>query len=78
MPLFLVVGVICKVLLLLLGGADVVHLFIRKIHKKLMFRILRIIKSDPVGIQTQDLENRNLTLYSAKLRDHFACLRMQK
>ena len=33
-------------------------------------------KSDPVGIQTQDLQNRNLTLYSAKLRDpfcYFAC-----
>ncbi len=28
---------------------------------------------DPVGIQTQDLQNRNLTLYSAKLRDQ--CLR---
>ena len=27
------------------------------------------MKSDPVGIQTQDLQNRNLTLYSAKLRD---------
>ena len=27
---------------------------------------------DPVGIQTQDLQNRNLTLYSAKLRDHCA------
>ena len=27
------------------------------------------IPSDPVGIQTQDLQNRNLTLYSAKLRD---------
>ena len=26
-------------------------------------------KCDPVGIQTQDLQNRNLTLYSAKLRD---------
>ena len=25
-------------------------------------------RSDPVGIQTQDLQNRNLTLYSAKLR----------
>ena len=30
---------------------------------------LRYNKSDPVGIQTQDLQNRNLTLYSAKLRD---------
>ncbi len=28
-----------------------------------------IYYSDPVGIQTQDLQNRNLTLYSAKLRD---------
>ena len=27
---------------------------------------------DPVGIQTQDLQNRNLTLYSAKLRDQMA------
>ena len=27
------------------------------------------IPRDPVGIQTQDLQNRNLTLYSAKLRD---------
>ena len=25
---------------------------------------------DPAGIQTQDLQNRNLTLYSAKLRSH--------
>ena len=28
---------------------------------------------DPVGIQTQDLQNRNLTLYSAKLRDRGFC-----
>ena len=28
---------------------------------------------DPVGIQTQDLQNRNLTLYSAKLRGHKRC-----
>ena len=27
---------------------------------------------DPVGIQTQDLQNRNLTLYSAKLRGLYA------
>ena len=30
-------------------------------------------RGDPVGIQTQDLQNRNLTLYSAKLRDLTAC-----
>ena len=29
---------------------------------------------DPVGIQTQDLQNRNLTLYSAKLRDQIFIL----
>ncbi len=28
------------------------------------------VLSDPDGIQTHDLQNRNLTLYSAKLRDH--------
>ena len=32
----------------------------------------RSYKRDPVGIQTQDLQNRNLTLYSAKLRDQMA------
>ncbi len=25
---------------------------------------------DPVGTQTQDLQNRNLTLYSTELRGH--------
>ena len=29
-------------------------------------------KSDPDGIQTHDLQNRNLTLYSAKLRSLYA------
>ena len=33
---------------------------------------------DPVGIQTQDLQNRNLTLYSAKLRDLCICLLVSK
>ena len=28
---------------------------------------------DPGGIQTHDLQNRNLTLYSAKLRDPLFC-----
>ena len=27
------------------------------------------VESDPDGIQTHDLQNRNLTLYSTKLRD---------
>ena len=31
--------------------------------------VLKIYFCDPVGIQTQDLQNRNLTLYSAKLQD---------
>ena len=37
---------------------------------------------DPAGIQTQDLQNRNLMLYSAKLWDLCICLlgskRMQR
>ena len=39
-----------------------------------MFGFNLILICDPVGIQSQDLQNRNLTLYSAKLRDliHFA------
>ena len=32
---------------------------------------------DPEGIQTLDLQNRNLTLYSAKLRDLFL-IRVQR
>ena len=35
-------------------------------------------KYDPVGIQTQDLQNRNLTLYSAKLRDLYVRLLFSK
>ena len=31
------------------------------------------ITREPGGIQTHDLQNRNLTLYSAKLRNQFAC-----
>ena len=33
-----------------------------------------VLACDPVGIQTQDLQNRNLTLYSAKLRDLDVCV----
>ena len=34
--------------------------------------------SDSVGIQTQDLQNRNLTLYSAKLRSQMMLQRYCK
>ena len=70
---FLEIRAICKALLLWLSGANVVHCVNRKNRKKLKFSFLRILISDPVGIQTQDLQNRNLTLYSAKLRDLTAC-----
>jgi hypothetical protein len=33
----------------------------KKIRKNLKLRVLRILISDPVGIQTQDLQNRNLS-----------------
>ena len=51
-------------------GRFVVQLQNKKIRKIPYISFLRISLSDPVGIQTQDLQNRNLTLYSAKLRDH--------
>ena len=53
---------ICKALLLWLSGANAVHYVNRKIRKKLIYKILRILRSDPVGIQTQDLQNRNQML----------------
>ena len=37
-----------------------------------------LLLCEPEGIQTLDLQNRNLTLYSAKLRVPFVCLRVQK
>ncbi len=40
--------------------------------------IIITLFGDPVGIQTQDLQNRNLTLYSAKLRDQAAILYRQR
>ena len=48
---------ICKALLLWLSGANAVHYVNRKISKKLIFKILRFLRSDPVGIQTLDLQN---------------------
>ena len=36
---------------------------------------LLFLSCDPAGIQTLDLQNRNLTLYSAKLRDLIICVR---
>ena len=54
---------------LLFGGVIVVQLMNRKTSKQLYDNYLLATESDPVGIQTQDLQNRNLTLYSAKLRD---------
>ncbi len=40
-------------------------------RKSLIVKNFRISDSD--GIQTHDLQNRNLTLYSAKLRNQFEC-----
>ena len=39
---------------------------------------MSVPNGDPVGIQTQDLQNRNLTLYSAKLRDQMWMQRYKK
>ena len=51
------------------GGAIVGHFSIKK-SQVFDFQLLAICKSDSAGIQTLDLQNRNLTLYSAKLRSH--------
>ena len=47
---------------------------IKKLQLKQIF-VEFLLVCDPVGIQTQDLQNRNLTLYSAKLRDRMAIKR---
>ena len=47
-------------------------------RKQLTIACDSLIVSDPVGIQTQDLQNRNLTLYSAKLRDQWLFILFQK
>ena len=40
---------------------------------KQVFVAAFLFECDPEGIQTLDLQNRNLTLYSAKLRDLSGC-----
>ena len=49
---------------------------IRNIEKPFVYGSFSIFSvCDPVGIQTQDLQNRNLTLYSAKLLSrYFRCV----
>ncbi len=48
------------------------YFLIRNIEKPFIYGSFSIFSlCDPVGIQTQDLQNRNLTLYSAKLRDRW-------
>ena len=52
---------VCKTLLWWASGANVVRFIDAKIRKRLNISCLQIFKSDPVGIQTQDLQNRNLS-----------------
>ena len=40
----------------------------KKVKGKIHFHFDLFLLCDPVGIQTQDLQNRNLTFYSAELR----------
>jgi hypothetical protein len=51
MALFLVFRAICKALLLMFSGANVVHERQKKIRKLLKFNFLRIFLGDPFGIQ---------------------------
>ena len=43
-----------------------------------LFLLTRNRSCDPAGIQTQDLQNRNLTLYSAKLQGLLVGMRMSQ
>ena len=44
-------------------------MFVKKYRETLCLKDFSMCACDPDGIQTHDLQNRNLTLYSAKLRD---------
>ena len=49
----------------------------RKNHRiHLVYNGLFQIISDPDGILTHDLQNRNLTFYTAELRSLFACAKV--
>ena len=54
MALFLVFRAICKALLLMFSGANVVHERQKEIRKNLTFKFLRILLCDPLGVRTQD------------------------
>ncbi len=55
-------------------GEGVAH-FAENPHKPLFAGISRC---DSAGIQTLDLQNRNLTLYSAKLRNRFSAAKVRR
>ena len=63
MSLFLVFRAICKALLLMLGGANVVHEGQKKIRKLLKLNFLRIVLGDPLGVRTQDPNIKSVVLY---------------
>ena len=42
------------------------------------FQLIWICLCDPDGILTHDLQNRNLTLYTAELRSHFGVAKVRK
>ena len=48
----------------IVGCVFVVQIQIQKKRKHLINKYLRFSESDPGAIQTHDLQNRNLTLYS--------------
>ena len=63
MALFLVFRAICKALLLMFGGANVVHKRQKKIRKRLIISFLRIFLGDPFGARTQDPNIKSVVLY---------------
>ena len=63
MALFLVFRAICKALLLMLSGANVVHFIDAKIRRRLIISFLRIVPGDPLGARTQDPNIKSVVLY---------------
>jgi len=68
MSLFLVFRAICKALLLMLGGANVVHEGQKKIRKLLKLNFLRIVLGDPLGINPVIADSYSHVLRTRHLR----------
>ena len=68
---FLVIRAICKALLLMLSGANVVHFIDVRIRKRLIFSFLRIVLGDPFGINPNNADICCYVLEARHLRESY-------